>query len=576
MNREIAPSPARFVRALIRAERPAYALTAAAWIVWHSLPLMAGVLAKWFFDALLGRAPIGLGPYAIVALVVATGAARAAAMLVAARAGTPMRFRMRSLLQLNILRQVLQLPGARALEGSVGDAVSTLRDDAEQAALAADWPYDALAGSVFAGGGIAILLLVNARLTALVVLPIAVLLALANAVRARLVRARAQSRQATADVTGGVGEIFHAVQAVQAASAEERVLAHLGRLGERRARTAVRDVMLDAGFDAAFSYAMRAGAGIVLLLAAADLRSGTFSVGDFALFATYLMQVADYMGFVAYLISSYQQSAVSFGRMLRMMRGVRPATLVRGWEEGPTREETPARHAATPFETLTVREISVTHDGGRGLSGVSFTMERGSMTAVAGGTGAGKTSLVRALLGLVAAGGEILWNGLPVSSPREFMVAPRVAYVPQVPALLSGTVRENVAMGRPLADGELRRAAADAMLSGDLEGMPAGWDTPVGPGGVRLSGGQAQRVAIARALVGRPDLLILDDVTSALDAATEYQLWRRLAVTGRTCLIVTNRRQLLREVNEVVWLEDGRLCGIGTYPELARQGLQAR
>ncbi|MDA8345441.1 MAG: ABC transporter ATP-binding protein [Thermaerobacter sp.] len=570
-------SPAKFVQALIRTEPLAYTGTALAWIVWNIWPLVPGILAKWFFDALSGHAPFGLTVPAVVALLFASGIARAGMMRAASHTGVPMRFRMRSSMQVNIIARILDLPGARALTHSVGEAISTLRDDAEAGALAADWPYDALAGCLFASGGLAILLSVNARLTALVFLPLTLLLVLANLARSRLIHARERSRQATANVAGAVGEIFHALQAIQAAGAEEQLVAHLRNLGGDRQRAMVRDVVQGALFDAAFHYTMNLGAGLVLLLAASAMRDGTFTVGDFALFAAYLMQVADFMGFVGYLIGSYQQSSVSFGRMTELLQGappetlVRPAPLVQVQDRAAMQQE-----REDPLDLLTVRGLTHIAPGGRGIMQASFNLRRGTLTVVTGGLGSGKTTLLRSLLGLLPASGEILWNGRLVEDPGDFMRPPRVAYVPQVPALLSGTLAQTIRMGLDVEERALTRAADSAVLQDDIAMMEQGWETQIGTGGMRLSGGQVQRVATARALLRLPDLLLLDDVSSALDQETERRLFAKVLRPGGTYLVVTSSAFLLRQADSVIWLEDGCIVAAGSLDFLKQHGLPCR
>jgi ATP-binding cassette, subfamily B, bacterial len=124
--------------------------------------------------------------------------------------------------------------------------------------------------------------------------------------------------------------------------------------------------------------------------------------------------------------------------------------------------------------------------------------------------------------------GTVRWNGRPVSDPATFLVPPRCAYVPQAPKLFSASIRENLLLGLDADGGELEEAVDRAVLQPDLALMEDGLETVIGPRGVRLSGGQVQRVAAARAFVRRADLLVFDDLSSALDVDTERELWRRV------------------------------------------------
>jgi ATP-binding cassette subfamily B protein len=218
-----------------------------------------------------------------------------------------------------------------------------------------------------------------------------------------------------------------------------------------------------------------------------------------------------------------------------------------------------ARSGDDRLGSLTVRGLTVEHPGGGGIRDVDLDIERGSVTVITGAVGAGKTTLVRALLGLIAHdAGKVAWNGVPVGELSTWMVPPRAAYVPQVPRLFSEPLADTILLG--LAADGLAEAIEVAALADDVTEMPHGLATVVGPKGVRLSGGQVQRAAAARALVRRPELLVVDDLSSALDVTTEARLWERLlaAEEGMTLLVVSHRRFLLDRADQVVTLRAGR------------------
>ncbi len=549
------------------------------WILFHSWPLFPGLVAKAFFDALEGRTSDRLlGPLgatgvdlaAIVALVVALALVRAGFVYADVFAGTTAGFRLRGLLQRNLLARIFDRPGAAALPVTPGEAISTFRDDVETM-WGAGWACDVVGFAIFAGGGVAILLWVDPRVTLLVFLPIVAVIVLGHVVRTRLVRLREESRAATARVTGSLGELFGAVQAIQVAGAEDRVVARLRRLGDERRDAMLRDRLLGLALDATFGNTAGLGAGLTLLVAARQIRSGEFTVGEFALFATYLMQVAEMTGFLSWIVATYQQMGVAFRRALRLLQGAPPETLV-AHHPVPLAGPLPpvpslVKRPADRLERLEVRGLTLRFpQSGGGIQDVSLVLERGSLTVVTGRIGAGKSTLLRALLGLLEPqAGHVLWNGLAVERPDHFFVPPRAAYVPQAPALLSGTLRENVLLGlTPEDPGELdarlERAVRSAVLERDLAGFPLGLDMPIGTRGVRLSGGQVQRVAAARALVREPELLVVDDLSSALDVETERRLWQRLAQRrgDLTILAVSHRPAVLQLADQVFMLTAGR------------------
>jgi ATP-binding cassette subfamily B protein len=200
---------------------------------------------------------------------------------------------------------------------------------------------------------------------------------------------------------------------------------------------------------------------------------------------------------------------------------------------------------------------------------VDLRLAAGSVTVLTGRVGAGKSTLVKALLGLLpAADGEIRWNGTVVTDPAGFFVPPRTGYLPQVPRLFSGTLRENILLGLDQDPGAVLDAIRAAAFQLDLDAMPDGLETVIGPRGLRLSGGQIQRIAAARMIIRDPDLMVLDDASNALDVDTERELWTNLRGTGRALLAVSHRPQLLTGADRVVVLDGGTVVADGTLDEV--------
>jgi ABC-type multidrug transport system fused ATPase/permease subunit len=197
---------------------------------------------------------------------------------------------------------------------------------------------------------------------------------------------------------------------------------------------------------------------------------------------------------------------------------------------------------------------------------VDFTVNRGELVLVVGPVGAGKSSLLRALAGITHHRGKLYWNGEPVTDPELFLRPNQVGYVAQQPRVLSGTVADNISLGH---DVDVAGAVSTARLDHDLAVAGDGLALLVGHKGTRLSGGQLQRLALARALAPRTELLIVDDVSSALDLTTELELWRELREHGVTVVGSTSKRVALAQADVVVVLAGGIAVAVGSWPELA-------
>ena len=547
------------------------------WILIWSMPLFIGVISAAFFDTLTDQ-PAGWNIPTVIAAAWGYAFGRVAVVVVAMRLHSSLLFRTGSAMRRSMLRWLYRLPGAQPVDETPGEVVSRFRDDVNHTTEAFDFTVDLISALVSAAIAIAVLLQIDPFITAVVFSPIALVIFITSRLGTVIRRYRTEAREKTEAITGFLGEMLGSVQSVKVADAEAPMLAHFESLNDERRSAMVRDRTFTAGIEAVFHNTVSIGTGLILVLVAGSLSvdgsGGGLTIGQFTIFVVFLQMVTDSAWFIGVFLARLRQAEVSVERGVSLMRGAEWDDLVERIELENVLESSgvPEGEGVPGAPLVSTRALSFVYDtSGAGIWDVDLDIPPGSFTVVTGKIGAGKTTLLRVILGLLpAAAGTVSWKGRHVGSPEAFMVPPRTAYTPQVPRLFSMSLRDNLLLGHEVEDDELRAAVRTATMERDLESMNEGFDTLVGPRGVRLSGGQVQRSAAARMLVRTPELLVFDDVSSALDVETEAILWDRIfnEGAGSTALVVSHRRPALMRADQIVVMDAGRVTDVGTAEEL--------
>lgn len=577
------------------------------WTLFHTLPALSLIVVSQVFERLATVTtvtPDGLAfIWGLVALYAVLYLARLGTLIMAFRGFARLFISSVNLLQRNMIAYLLTATGARQLPDTPAEAVSRFRDDTDDVVEYIEYWLDAAGFALFALITLVLMVRIDPLITLLTCAPLFLMIVFVQYMSGAIRVYRRRMREATARVTDFIGETFNAVSVVKLAGREPQMVTHLRNLGETRRKAALKDVLLTQFIESLNTNMVSIAIGLVLFFGAQRVLESSMQVSDFILFITLLPRLTGSMGHFGRMIANHKRTSVNYDRMARLLVDApsdeivkhnflpfgRTSAVTQALQEADIKPEHYAsRHAQPPvyqpLQTLEVRELSVIYPSGQGLKNVSFSLQKGEFVVITGQVGSGKSTLLRAVLGLIPTnGGTILWNGQTVQDPASFFVPPHSAYTSQLPNLFSDSLQNNVLTGVPKTSepaaqsSELQKAIDLAVLRPDLQDLHSGLETPVGTRGVKLSGGQVQRAAVARMLARKADLLVFDDISSALDARTENELWDGLArELEATCLVVSHRKAALNRADRIILLENGELSESGTLSELLERSAVMR
>ncbi|MGW0522288.1 peptidase domain-containing ABC transporter [Crossiella sp. NPDC003009] len=354
------------------------------------------------------------------------------------------------------------------------------------------------------------------------------------------------------------------VETIKASGAEDRAYQRWSRMFDRQLRVSMDRQSLDNHMDLWLTV-LRAGMPLGLLWFGAHLvLSGELGLGQMLAMNTLAGSVFAPLTSLAVSAKSFQTVGVHLARIQDVLREA---------PEQPDREMLlrPVITGAIELDRVSFRYGP---EAGPAVSEVSVRCPAGSKIAIVGRTGSGKSTLARLMLGLYRpSSGTVCFDGVPTELLDLTALRGQCGVVMQTPHIYSGSVLENLTLKVPDAPfAEVVRAAALAEVHEDLMRMPLNYHTMLSEGGAGLSGGQLQRLAIARAVLGKPRILLFDEATSHLDAATELAVQRNLDELGSTRIVIAHRLSTVRNADLIIVMDNGRITELGTHEALLRDG----
>jgi ABC-type bacteriocin/lantibiotic exporter with double-glycine peptidase domain len=466
------------------------------------------------------------------------------------------------------VRQMLRI-GLRLVHGQTGPRRVSAHTPAEVVAQGGDTERVVILADNVIDQTIAVFVLISMTLVSGSIVPalffagtMAVSAAAATGFGRFLERAARHTVAARAAFATALVSSLSAARTVKLAGATQGVLGHLARLDHERSERQRREIAIQVWARSTPSMA----SGLLPIAVWVLYLLGHLSAGA-TLVAVATLAAARWFAWTSASLVSQLPSARVWTRRTVSMCGVAAySAAVPGVDLSAGTAPPPAPAVRRPLHRLDLVGFSAVHeDGTVGVHGVDLSVHRGELVLVLGPVGSGKSSMLRALAGIVHHTGELRWNGEPVTEPEMFLRPNQVGYVAQLPRVLSGTVGDNIRLGHEV---DPVGAVSTAQLDHDLAVAGSGLGLVIGHKGTRLSGGQLQRLALARALAPRTELLIADDVSSALDVTTELDLWRALRELGVTVVGSTSKRAALVQADRVLVLIAGVPVDQGTWAEL--------
>lgn len=424
------------------------------------------------------------------------------------------------------------------------------------------------ADSIITGGTtlVAMMLVVDWRLTIIAILPFPFLAVMARVLGKKMHNAFRKSQAAFSHLNNKAQESISGVKVIKSFGQEQDDVAEFNGQIDDTIKINRHVNKLDAMFDPITTMIMAVSYVLTIVYGGHLVVSQTISLGELVSFVSYLSMLVWPMFAIGMLFNTLERGNASYDRIANILN---QHSGILDKENGVVKEPHGDLHYALESFTFPDEQDENLHQ-------INFTIKEGGTLGLVGQVGSGKSSVIRLLLRQFDSyQGAIYFGGVDIRDYQLDALIPAIGYVPQETYLFSNTIRENIRFARPEASQkEVEQAAAKSDLADQIKTFPAGYDTQVGEEGISLSGGQRQRIAIARALLIDPELLILDDALSAVDAETETEILQTLRAErqDKTTIIASHRLSSVMNADEILVMRDGQIIERGSHDQLMAAG----
>jgi len=415
-------------------------------------------------------------------------------------------------------------------------------------------------------GMLGVMLYLNWQFTLIALSVAPVLFIVVYSYTRRIKKASREVRKKEGEIVSVIQEVLSSIRVVKAFAREDFEQKRLEEESLEGVEIALRARSLKAKLAPLVEIIVAIGTTLVLWFGARIALTGALSAGTLVLFIFYLGKMYKPMQELSKMTDAYSKAAVGYERIREVLD-----------VDGEVKDLPGARRAPVFRGEIAFEDVSFSYDGATPvLRNVSFEIESGQVAALVGPTGAGKTTIISLIPRFYdPTSGVVKIDGMDVRRFKQKSLRHQISFVLQETLLFHGTVWYNIAYGRPDASrAEILRAAELANAHEFIEAMPKGYDTILGERGMTLSGGQRQRIAIARAVIRNSPILIMDEPSSGLDAASEKLVFEALdrLMEGKTSIVIAHRLSTVRNADVIFAVKDGRIGESGTHSELLASG----
>lgn len=466
-----------------------------------------------------------------------------------------------AILRKRLVRKYLAMSPSFYERNSTGDLMARITNDLRSVTMGTTFGIITIIDTLIYGTIILVtmMIVVNPVLTIIALLPLPLLIVTEVKIGKKIMEHHMKAQESFGKMNNNVLEVVEGVRVTRSYVQENPEYNRFKSMTSNYIDRIMKVAKLEALFEPITTLVVATSFIISFIAGAFFINNGTITLGEFITFNIYLNMMIWPMFAFGIMLDTTERGRASLNRIEDLLN-----------EE----DDVFVSGESVQNNNISFDDYSFTYptSSRENLKGIDLELKKGETLGIVGKTGSGKTTFIKQFLKYYSEGnGQFIIDGKPIQNISKKELRDLIGYVPQENFLFSKTVRENILFGKENAtEEELQRAIQNSALVNDLNNMKHGLETKVGEKGIALSGGQKQRISIARSLIKNPEILILDDALSAVDANTEQHIIDALKKTrkDKTTIIITHRLSAVEHADQIIVIDDGAIVQSGTHKEL--------